>query len=146
MNDGYPILLIDDDRVWLESLADFFRAQGFPVLTASSPRLGLRLARKSSPALVICDYNMPEMNGLEVVRRLRGERPARIILVSSEDDRSLSRRALAAGASSFLAKTVPPAALLAKIRQLLGELFAGDRGVHPADIWRRLLPPPSKAG
>src|SRR5882757_799058 len=65
------ILLIDDDEPFRRYLANFLRGCGFTVASASSGREGIALALEFTPDLVICDLDMPGMNGYEVLARLR---------------------------------------------------------------------------
>ena len=60
------LLLVDDDRLILSTLADGLRAAGFVVLEASSGEAALRLALEADPDLAICDVRMPGMSGLEL--------------------------------------------------------------------------------
>ena len=121
MNASPPILLIDDDRTWLETLADCLRHEGLPVRTADRPQLGLALLERSDPVrAVVIDFRMPEMDGLELLRQIRQRRRhLPVLLLSSEDDPALAARALAAGARAFLCKAMAPRLLLARLRQLL---------------------------
>jgi CheY-like chemotaxis protein len=140
MNPSPPVLLIDDDRVWLETLADCLRHEGLSVRTADRPRLGLALLEKAGPVrAVVIDFRMPEMDGLELLRQIRQRRRhLPVLLLSSEDDPALAARALAEGAWAFLCKTTAPRLLLSRLRQLL---TAPNRGrPFPPD---RLLPRPA---
>ena len=81
------ILCIDDDGSILSYQKALLERRGYNVLTAASPRQGLRIALECALAAVIVDYHMPEMTGHEVaieLRRLRPEVP--IILLSSDEE------------------------------------------------------------
>jgi CheY-like chemotaxis protein len=65
------IMLIDDDRSWLEALSEYLQRNGFFVLTAADPAEGLSLLRNNNIPLVVCDYDMPGMSGLDLVRFIR---------------------------------------------------------------------------
>src|SRR6202042_3301139 len=60
------IILIDDNNAWLESLAEYFREHGLIVFTASDPRQGLKLLEGHAVNIVISDFNLPFMDGLQV--------------------------------------------------------------------------------
>jgi DNA-binding response OmpR family regulator len=136
------IVLIDDDRAWLEALSEYLRSQGFDVLATVSPLEGLQLAHAQQAALVVCDYNMPQIDGLQLVHLLR-ERAYRaaVLMVSNASERSLARRALAAGAQAFLEKSTAPGQLLRKVRQLLESAPREDQP-DVLKLWQRLLPGP----
>ena len=65
------ILLIDDDRILQHILSGLLKAQGCQVLTATDGSTGLELARRHRPQLVLCDWSMAGMDGLEVCRRFK---------------------------------------------------------------------------
>ena len=66
------LLLVDDDRLILSTVAEGLRDAGFTVLEASTGEAALKLARENSPDLAICDVRMPGMSGLELAPRLLG--------------------------------------------------------------------------
>jgi DNA-binding NarL/FixJ family response regulator len=138
------IALIDDDRSWLEALSEYLRRKGFSVSTSADPADGLALLGRSKVSVVICDFDMPGMNGLELVR-LICQQPysVAVLMLSSQEQPSLASQALAAGARGFLAKTVAPAQLVRKLRQIVEELDA--LASPPLHVWQRLLPSPSSA-
>ncbi len=117
----HPIILIDDDRTWVQATVDLLHAEGFDVEAAEDGQRGLELLDRSSPVLVILDIHMPRLGGFDVLRELRrrGEHVP-VLMVSSEDRAGLMAQALADGASSFLRKPVPAELLLRVVRRLLG--------------------------
>lgn len=139
MKATHPIVLIDDDRAWLETLSDFFEEQGYRVRTALGGRQGLALLQEGDVGLVIVDFNMPEMNGLELLHQvlLRG-RDLAVMFLSSEDDPTLPARVLDAGARAFLSKTMAPAKLMRALLEAVRTLYP-EQEQWP---WERLLPAP----
>jgi CheY-like chemotaxis protein len=139
MHAASRIVLIDDNRFWLETLSEYLRGKGFSVLTADNAFQGLALLERHEVSLVICDYHMPGMDGLEFVRQFQRQAPrVAVVLVSSEEEPALIRRALAEGVRAFLAKTSVPRDLLRIVRQLL-DARAAPPTLH---LWQRLLPSP----
>jgi DNA-binding response OmpR family regulator len=126
----HPIILIDDDRTWLQAAVDLLRADGFEVETAEDGQRGLELLDRSSPVLVILDIHMPRLGGFDLLRELRrrGQRVP-VLMVSSEDQAGLMAQALADGASSFLRKPVAADLLLRAVRRLVGS-SADREGPH----------------
>jgi CheY-like chemotaxis protein len=142
-----PILLIDDDRTWLESLSEYLREKGFPVVTADDGRRGLALLEQSAPAVAVVDVNMPAMDGFEFLRqahRRRHDLP--ILLLSADDEPPVAARARAQGAWAFLPKTKSLALLLVTIRQALAAAGREPGERSPQIRWDRLLPAPRKRG
>lgn len=130
------IILVDDDRNWAETLADYLRTRGYEVDLAHEGRAGLALLQQTQVSLVLVDYHMPDMDGLELLRRLRRlNRTVNVLMVSGADEPTLAKRVLALGATGFLPKTTPAADLLRTVRQALER-----------SIWRRYLPVPRLAG
>jgi DNA-binding NtrC family response regulator len=133
------IALIDDDRAWLDTLAEFLQDRGFHVRTAQGARSGLALLDEFDVATAVIDFRMPDMDGLQLLRRLRRNRPdLDVLLLSGEEDPQLESRALAEGAVAFLSKGNAPALLLRQLLQVLAH--AALRHGKSDEVWRRLLP------
>jgi len=72
MNTNKKILIVDDKKIVVETLLDIFREKGFKnVLTASDGKMGLDLAKKESPDLILMDIDMPNMSGGDAVAELQ---------------------------------------------------------------------------
>src|SRR5947209_7505702 len=100
------IALIDDDPDWVETLADYLRRKGFQVQTANAAMQGLSLLERHTIPLALVDLHMPDMSGLELVRRVRqANLPVSVLLISSDDEPTLPQRALAEGAMGFIPKS-----------------------------------------
>ncbi len=115
----FKILIVDDDPVIQLVLRKTLQEQGYEVLTASGGEQGIAQARQSSPALMICDWLMPEIDGIEVCRQIKAE-PALagifFILLTSRsavEDRVMG---LDAGADDILTKPIEVGELLARVR------------------------------
>jgi putative two-component system response regulator len=88
----------------------------------SSPLEGLAWARVSDPDLVIVDYMMPEMNGIDFIhafRQLPGKVSTPILMVTANDQKKVCREALGAGATDFLTKPVDKVEFQARIKNML---------------------------
>jgi DNA-binding NarL/FixJ family response regulator len=139
------IVLIDDDRSWLEALAEYLQRKGFFVVAATDPDEVLVLLRKNSISVVICDYDMPGMTGLELVRSIRQQAGnVAVLMVSSAEEPTLVKRALAEGVRDFLPKTASPMHLVRKLRQILADLDAAAAPNSTLHLWQRLLPSPQQ--
>jgi DNA-binding NtrC family response regulator len=112
------IMLVDDVPLNLEILKEALRPLGHTLLLATSGRQCLELARQSPPALVLLDVMMPEIDGLEVCRRMKADPALRhvpIIFCSSLDDTAAKVRGLQAGAVDFITKPYEPAEIVARV-------------------------------
>jgi diguanylate cyclase (GGDEF)-like protein len=118
-NGAFSVLVVDDARWARSGLVEIMQRQNFRVLEALSGKEALdTLADNPSIELVITDYNMPDMDGHELTRRIRATRPSdelRIIGVSSSSDRGLSASFLKAGASDFIYRPFVPEELQCRI-------------------------------
>src|SRR5438128_1658554 len=104
-----PILIIEDDQPSLELVEYLCRAAGFETLTASDGPQGLAVARSALPDLVLCDLQMPGMNGYEVLKQLRIDPVLQSIPIVAVTAFSMARdrdRALAAGFNGYFSKPI----------------------------------------
>ena len=107
------LLIIDDDEIVRLSLADYLEDSGFRVVQAASAALGLEMFDSEHPDLVISDLRMPQMGGLELVRRLMDRRAnVPVIIVSGAGVMSDAVEALRLGASDYLVKPIEDLAVL----------------------------------
>jgi two-component system chemotaxis response regulator CheY len=119
------VLLVDDSDTIRHIIKLYLAKLKLELLEADRADAGLRLLSERPVDLVIADFNMPGMNGLEFVRRVRGNaRPevgrVPILLCTGGKAPELERRALEAGASEFVRKPVSSATLTAVVRRHLG--------------------------
>ncbi|MBP1627178.1 MAG: copR [Holophagaceae bacterium] len=114
------ILIADDDPVSRCALAAVLRGSGFEVLEAADGSQAWEILQDGhSPQLVILDWMMPGLNGLQVCRKVRGletARPPYLIVLTSRDSKSDVLEALEAGADEFLSKPFDPMELRARIQ------------------------------
>jgi len=116
-------LIIDDSRVLRRILRDMLQQLGFDVSEAVNGREGLeRLHRGPTPDVVLVDWNMPEMNGLEFVKAVRTEgryEKLPLMMVTSETEMEQMAVALSAGANEYVMKPFGKEVIADKL-QLLG--------------------------
>ena len=113
------ILLCDDDEISLELLSGALEQQGYDVATATNGRQALDLLERGDCRLVISDWEMPIMSGLELCRAVRaGDLPnyVYIILLTSRDEAEDTIEGMSAGADDFLTKPFNPEELVVRIR------------------------------
>ena len=118
-----PVLVVDDDVINLLAVAETLRLLGYYVLPAATGREALEILERQACRMVLTDWMMPEMNGLELCQAIR-ERDfggyVYVLVISSLTDRRDATLAISSGADSFLSKPWHPRELLARVR-------AGDR-------------------
>lgn len=116
---SHHILVIEDE----EKITDFLRRgltyEGYRVSVARDGQAGLALARENPPDLVILDWMLPGMDGLEVCRRLRSVGPVPIIILTARDSVADRVMGLDAGADDYMIKPFSFDELLARLRALL---------------------------
>jgi PAS domain S-box-containing protein len=122
------ILVVDDSADVREFLAHTVLAnEGYDVLTAAHGREGLILAQDLLPDLIIADYLMPEMTGLDMLESLKQtgvDTP--MILITAEGSEQLAVRAMRMGVYDYLIKPFEPDALLAAVRNVLNRYWTSQ--------------------
>lgn len=115
------ILIIDDSFVTRSVVAKFLKTFGFDVLEADSGEHGVNVV-KSDPSvdLVLCDLEMPGIDGFETTERLKKAKPELPVVIFSSLSEEQLRRGLEVGADAYLAKTEPPERIVALVERLVG--------------------------
>jgi two-component system chemotaxis response regulator CheY len=115
-------LVIDDSRAVRLIIGKILRDAGIDVIEASNGREALaRMIEYPEVELILVDWNMPEMDGLDYVRAVRSQReydPVRIMMVTSETEQEQVVRAIDAGANEYLMKPFTKEVLIAKLSLL----------------------------
>jgi len=132
------ILIADDDRELSEILNFALTRAGFEVVSAADGVQALEMFDSVQPALVLLDWAMPRMEGIEVCRRLRKRSSVPIIMLTVRNHEDDVLRAFEAGADDHIAKPFSPKQLVARIRAALrrarppaGELSSGTLRLDP---------------
>ncbi len=113
------ILVVEDDPAIQRFLQAYLPNQGFRLLIAKSAQEGIALAGSHRPYLVLLDLGLPDMDGLEVIRRLREWSGMPIIIISARGKEMDKVEALNNGADDYLTKPFGVEELLARIRVCL---------------------------
>ncbi len=113
------ILIIEDDQAILKLIQRGLAYEGYTVDVATDGRAGLNLARDRSPDLVVLDWMLPGMDGLEVCHRLRTGGAIPILMLTAKDTIQDRVQGLDAGADDYMVKPFNLDELLARIRALL---------------------------
>ena len=113
------VLVVDDDEDLRLLARKALTKAGHRVLEADNGREGLQLAESQKPDLMLLDLNMPDMDGYEVLRRLRTReagRPLPVIVLTGQNDEDSARRSFEVGATDFLVKPFTPPQLDVRVR------------------------------
>jgi two-component system KDP operon response regulator KdpE len=121
------VLVVDDEPQILRALAINLRARHYEVFTAATGTDALAAAAAHDPDLVILDLGLPDIDGIEVIRGLRGWSTAPIVVLSGRTDSADKVDALDAGADDYVTKPFGVAVVLAGMR-------AGSRRPTPVDV------------
>ena len=112
------VLIADDDPLILRLLTSYLEAGGYEVLTAGNGRHALELVEQHQPSYLITDWNMPEMDGLELCRRVRAlQLPGYlyVVFLTAHSGQQELTDAMVAGADDFLAKPLRKHELMARL-------------------------------
>jgi two-component system KDP operon response regulator KdpE len=117
---GEPLVLVIEDEPQVRRfLRTSLKAHGFAVIEAENGALGLREAAQHVPELVLLDLGLPDLDGTEVVRRLRTWSRVPVLILSARGEERNKVEALDAGADDYLTKPFGFAELLARMRAAL---------------------------
>lgn len=129
------ILVIDDDEGITHFLKVGLSYEGYAVDTATTGEEGLRVARERMSDLVLLDWMLPELSGLEVLRRLKAaNEKLPVIMLTGKDAPDDQVMGLEAGADDYVLKPVPFEILLARIRARLRGYEAQPEVISYADL------------
>jgi two-component system KDP operon response regulator KdpE len=127
---GARILIVDDEPQILRFLNPALEASGYATLTAETGREALRLAANAAPDLVILDLGLPDMDGKEVLAKLRAFSAAPVIVLSARDREAEKIAALDLGADDYIEKPFAIGELLARLRVALRHARGGAEPPH----------------
>ena len=118
------ILVVDDSPAQRHYVADCLSRQGFEISTAENGRIGLSKTRELKPALIVSDYDMPEMTGFELVHALKRDTQTRnipVIMLTARDTKRDMAQMRAAGAAAYLVKPFAQDKCIATVERTLAE-------------------------
>ena len=124
---GPVVLLVDDDAAIRRAVAAGLELEGFCVVAASGGRAALEAAERIKPAVVLLDLTMPDLDGLEVLRRLReaGDQVP-VCVLSARDEVDERVQGLQAGADDYVVKPFALEEVAARLHALLRRRPAGE--------------------
>jgi two-component system KDP operon response regulator KdpE len=119
------VLVVDDEQQILRALRVILREAGFEALPASTGEEALDLAALQHPDAGIIDLLLPDMDGVELCRRLREWTDVPLVVLSAVGDEDAKVRALAAGADDYITKPFGPRELVARLQANLRRIAPG---------------------
>ena len=122
------IALVDDDRNILTSVSIALQSEGFVTRVYTDPTAALKAIGENPPDLAVLDIKMPQMDGMELLRRIREHSAVPVIFLTSKDDELDEALGLAMGADDYISKPFSQRLLIARIRAILRrqELAKGE--------------------
>jgi DNA-binding response OmpR family regulator len=131
---GSPrVLVVEDEPVINEAVADRLRAEGFSVEQAYDGPGAVERYAATRPDLVVLDVMLPGFDGLEVCRRIQAQHPVPVLMLTARDDEADILVGLAVGADDYLSKPFRMRELVARVRALLRRVErAAELAARPA--------------
>jgi two-component system alkaline phosphatase synthesis response regulator PhoP len=120
------ILVIDDEESIRDLVTAYLRQEGYEYYTANDGSTGLKAALAYRPDLVILDINLPGMDGIELLTRLRRESDVYVIMLTAKAEETDKVIGLSVGADDYLTKPFSPRELIARIKAALRRLKKGN--------------------
>ncbi len=147
------ILVVDDEKKLVTILKGYLEQAGYAVVTAYDGQQALTVFRHESPALVLLDLNLPQIDGLDVCRALRKESNVPVIMLTARVEETDRLIGLELGADDYIVKPFSPREVVARVRAVLrrsegeparAETFSAgdltlDLGKHSARLRDRAL-------
>ena len=137
------VLIVDDHQIFRHGLRDSMSLDDSiqVVGEASNGEMALQMARELSPRVVLTDVNLPGLNGLQLVQRIRKEAPGvRTVVLTAYDDDEQLYHAIRSGAHAYFSKDVSPSRIVEVVHQVsLGQYVVGDAVMSEDEIAPWLL-------
>lgn len=124
------MLIIDDEEIVLNSCRKIFSEEGFSVVITSSPQEGLRLASDSAFDVILCDWKMPEFNGLDVIEELHRRSPeSATVMISGFPSVGRATEAMKRGAMDYVAKPFTPEEISTTVKRAIQRKLTEEKQV-----------------
>lgn len=133
-------LIVEDEPAYVEALEVALEKEGFSIHSATDGRSGLNAVREDPPDIVLLDLMLPEMSGLDVLRRIRDHSDIPVIVLSAKDAESDVVTALELGADDYLTKPYSVRELIARIRVAMRRA-SGEQSEEVVSVGNAVLDP-----
>ncbi|WP_282121969.1 response regulator [Algibacter mikhailovii] len=131
------ILLIEDDTVLRENTAELLELSGYKVITASNGKIGVSLAKKQHPDIIVCDIMMPELDGYAALKTLSESKLTKFIpfiFLSAKTERTDVRKGMNLGADDYITKPFTEDELISAIESRLAKVSILQELNSPQDF------------
>lgn len=119
MNNKYKILIIEDEENIINLVTALLEAGGYRVISATTCASGLMLYASHRPDLIILDLGLPDMDGMDLLKKVRVDSITPVIVLSARGDELDKVEALDSGANDYMTKPFGSQELLARVRSVL---------------------------
>lgn len=116
---SHTILIVDDEPQILKALRGYLEQSGYRVVTAADGSMALTQYKNEKPDLVLLDLNLPQMDGIEVAKRLRVNSNVPIIMLTARVEETDKLIGLEIGADDYITKPFSPREVVARVRTVL---------------------------
>ena len=122
------MLIIDDEMLVLESCRKIFSAEEFEVVITPNPRQGLKLAAESAFDIILCDWQMPEFDGMDVIEELDRISPgSAVVVISGYPTLGRATEAMKRGAMDYVAKPFTPEEIVAAVKKAMNRKITQEK-------------------
>lgn len=128
------ILVVDDEPSILDLARLYLEKDGFRVVTASDGKQALQKHKDLRPDLMVLDLMLPEVDGLEVCRRIRQSAATPILMLTARNDDVDKIVGLELGADDYMTKPFNPRELTARVKAILRRVEGGQRATRQIDV------------
>jgi DNA-binding response OmpR family regulator len=131
---GKKVLVVEDEKDILHLVKLYLDKEGFRTLTAATGAEGLKCAKQDKPDLIVLDLMLPEIDGLEICKRLRAAPETAmvpIIMLTAKAEESDTVIGLELGADDYVTKPFSPKALVARVKAMFRRLERSQQDAQP---------------
>ena len=122
------MLIIDDDTAVLASCQRIFTEEGFKVTTTTNPAEGLEFATRNQYTVILCDWHMPELDGMDVVTKLETDAPdSAVVMISGYPSVGRATEAMQRGVMDYLAKPFTPEEITATVQKAISSKLTQEK-------------------
>jgi formate transporter len=122
------MLIIDDEMLVLESCRRIFSAEAFEVVITLNPRQGLKLAGESAFDVILCDWQMPEFDGMDVIEELDRISPgSAVVMISGYPSLGRATEAMKRGAMDYVAKPFTPEEIVEAVKKAMNRKITQEK-------------------